>query len=57
MWKAWAAVGGMGRDEARARQLAEPPVRRRLADIIRSARDKDAEAAGHIERALGQAQS
>ncbi|MBM4031889.1 MAG: acyl-CoA-binding protein [Planctomycetes bacterium] len=52
MWKAWAAVGGMGREEARARQLAEPPVRRRLADIVRTARARDAEAAGRLERAL-----
>ncbi len=52
MWKAWAAVGGMGRDEAKVRKLAEPAVRRRLADTIRSARARDAEAADHLERAL-----
>ena len=52
MWKAWAAVGGMGRDEARVHTLAEPDTRRQLVAIIRSARDRDAEAAGHIEHAL-----
>ena len=53
MWKAWAAVGGLGRDEAKVRKLAEPEVRRQIVPIIRQARDKDAEAANHIERALG----
>ena len=52
MWKAWAAIGGMGRDEAKVRKLAEPAVRRQLVPIIRAARDKDAATADHIERAL-----
>jgi len=52
MWKAWAAVGGMGRDEARVRKLADPAIRRQLVAIVRAARDKDAAAADHIERAL-----
>jgi len=52
MWKAWGLVGGLGRDEAKVRKLAEPGVRRQLVPIIRAARDKDAEAADHIEHAL-----
>jgi RNA polymerase sigma-70 factor (ECF subfamily) len=38
--------------EARARRLAGPPVRRRLAERFREAMAKEAEAAGHLERAL-----
>jgi len=48
-------VGGLGRDEGKVRKLAEPEVRRQIVPIIRAARDKDAEAAGHIERALAKA--
>lgn len=52
MWKAWGTVGGLGRDEAKVRKLAQPEVRRQLVPVIRAARDKDAEAANHIEEAL-----
>jgi hypothetical protein len=52
MWKVWACVGGHGHDEAKVRTLAEPDVRRQIADILRQARDLDAEAADHIERGL-----
>jgi hypothetical protein len=34
------------------RRLADPPVRRQIATAILQARDRDAEAADHIERAL-----
>ena len=36
----------------KVRKLAEPEVRREMVPIIHQARDKDAEAAQHIERAL-----
>lgn len=52
MWKAWGTVGGLGRDEAKVRKLAQPEVRRQLVPVIRAARDKDAEAANLIEKAL-----
>ena len=37
-----------------ARQLGEPAVRREMAALIEQAREKDAEAAGHVERAVGE---
>ncbi|NLS79656.1 MAG: hypothetical protein GXY76_20605 [Chloroflexi bacterium] len=52
MWQIWDAVGGIGRSEDRVRNLARPEVRRKIAALIVRARDKDAEAAEHIERAL-----
>ncbi|MFP4058177.1 MAG: hypothetical protein ACLF0G_15020 [Candidatus Brocadiia bacterium] len=52
MWKVWGCVGGQGHDEDKVRKLAEPEVRRHIAPIIRQARDLDARAAEHIERAL-----
>jgi hypothetical protein len=52
MWKVWGLVGGLGHDEEKVRKLAEPGVRREIVPIIAQARDKDAEAAEHIERAL-----
>jgi hypothetical protein len=38
--------------EARGRKLADPAVRRRLAERFREALAKETEAAGHIEKAL-----
>ena len=52
MWKVWQLVGGPGRSEENVRKLAEPEVRRSMAPLIEQARDKDAEAAEHIENAL-----
>jgi hypothetical protein len=52
MWDAWGAVGGIGRDPEKAIRLAEPGVRRMLAEVIRASRDCCAEAAGHLEEAL-----
>jgi len=53
MQQGWAAQGGMDRhDEAVARKLAEPAVRRQIAPLILQARDQDAEAADRIERGL-----
>ena len=52
MWKIWALVGGMGHDDAKVRQLADPHVRRQIVPLIREARDKDAAASEHIEMAL-----
>jgi hypothetical protein len=50
-WRLWDLAGGNGNPEA-WRRFADPAVRRRMAPIIREARDKDAAAALHIERAL-----
>ncbi len=50
--QSWDIVGGDSRSEAHARKLAEPDIRRQTSSIILKARDKDEEAANHIERAL-----
>lgn len=52
MWQMWDVVGGIGRDDNRARSLAKPDVRRRLVSIIHEARDHDSAAAAAIEAAL-----
>jgi hypothetical protein len=51
MWKVWEQAGGIGNPEA-YRAMADPVVRRAMAEIVRQARDQDARAAEHIERAL-----
>jgi len=52
MWQVWGFVGGIGRSDDHVKKLAEPAVRRQIVPLILQARDKDAEAADHIERAL-----
>ena len=52
MWQVWNEVGGIGRDEKRARELAKPEVRRRIATLIHEARDHDIAGADAIEAAL-----
>ncbi len=51
MWEVWDLAGGNGNPEA-YRKLADPAVRRAMVEIIRQARDQDAQAASYIERAL-----
>jgi hypothetical protein len=51
MWKLWNLAGGNGNPDA-WKKLADPAVRRQMVPIIHEARDKDAKAAEHIERAL-----
>jgi len=51
MWKLWDLAGGNGNPDA-YRYFADPDVRRQMVPIIRQARDKAAQAADHIERAL-----
>ncbi len=51
-WQMANLVGGFGFEEKMVRKLAEPDVRRGIATLILQARDKDGEAAAHIERAL-----
>ena len=51
MWEAWELTGGIGNPEA-YRHMADPSVRRALADVVRQAREEDAQAADHLERAL-----
>lgn len=55
MWDAWDLVGGIGRDPAKVSKLAEPDVRRQMAQVIRASRAQCAEAADHIEAALEKA--
>jgi hypothetical protein len=51
MWKIWDLAGGNGNPEA-YRAMADPAIRRAVADVVRQAREQDARAAEHIERAL-----
>jgi hypothetical protein len=51
MWKLWDLAGGNGNPDA-YRHFAEPTVRRHMVPIIHQAREKDAQAAEHIARAL-----
>jgi hypothetical protein len=51
MWEIWELAGGIGNREAH-KSMADPNVRRAMAEVIRQARVLDARAADHIERAL-----
>jgi hypothetical protein len=53
MWKLWNLAGGIGNPEG-WRPFADPAVRRQMVPIIQQARDKDAQVAIHLERALAQ---
>ncbi|MDY7041299.1 MAG: hypothetical protein SVX38_10600, partial [Chloroflexota bacterium] len=57
MWEIWNLVGGIGFSDEHVKKLAEPDVRRQMVPIIHRARDKDAEAADHIECALDEMRS
>jgi hypothetical protein len=52
MWKNWELVGGLGRSDDKVKKFAEPAIRRQIAAIILEAREKEAEAIKHLERAL-----
>lgn len=52
MWEIWNLMGGNDFSDDRVRQLAEPAVRQQIAPLILRARDKEAEAADYLERAL-----
>jgi len=52
MWQIWGIVGGLGRSDEEVRQLVDRDARRQMVPIIHQARDKDAKAADHIEKAL-----
>jgi len=51
MWKLWDLAGGNGNPDA-YRLFADPIVRRQMVPIIHQAREKDAQAAEHIARAM-----
>jgi len=51
MWEVWGLAGGIGNPDAPL-AMADPAVRRAMADIVRQARDQDGRAADHIEHAL-----
>jgi hypothetical protein len=51
MWEIWELAGGIGNQEA-YRSMADPNVRKTMVEVIRQAREQDARAAEHIERAL-----
>ncbi len=52
MWDVWGAAGGIGDDDAKVVQGTGRDARRRIAALLREARDADAEAAEHLERAI-----
>jgi hypothetical protein len=51
MWEIWELAGGIGNPEA-YRAMADPAVRRAMVELIRQARNKEAQAADHLEQAL-----
>ena len=51
MWEVWELAGGIDNAEA-YRHMADPAARQAMAAIVHQARDQDAKAAEHIERAL-----
>ncbi|HOS44579.1 MAG TPA: hypothetical protein PK794_12865, partial [Armatimonadota bacterium] len=51
MWQLWDLAGGNGHPDA-WQAFADPAVRRRMAPVIREARDKDAAAIAHLARAV-----
>ena len=54
MWDLWNLAGGLGNAQA-YRKFADPSVRRQMAPVILEARERDAEAIAHIERAAERA--
>jgi len=52
MWEIWELSGGIDNPSA-YRTMADPEVRRAMAEIVAQARDQDAQAAEHIAHALG----
>ncbi|MFP3897571.1 MAG: hypothetical protein ACLFV5_12145 [Anaerolineales bacterium] len=52
MWKVWEVTGGPGYSDEHAKKLADCEARRQIASLILRAREKDAQAAAEIERAL-----
>ena len=51
MWELWDLAGGNGNPDA-FRRFSDPAVRRKMVPVIEQARQNDAQAAEHIERAL-----
>jgi hypothetical protein len=51
MWEVWELAGGIDNPEAYT-AMADPAARRAMAEIVRQARDQDAQAAEYLERAL-----
>ncbi|MCE5237824.1 hypothetical protein LLH23_04970 [bacterium] len=52
MMRVWGIVGGLGFEEREVRQLVDGEARRRIIPLVHEARDREAEAAEHIEKAL-----
>jgi hypothetical protein len=52
MWMVWNLTGGPGWSDDQVRRLAEPAVRRDIIPLIHESRDKEEEAAAHVEKAL-----
>lgn len=51
MWAIWNVAGGIGEDDAKARQGTTPEARAQIATLIDRTRALDAEAIEHLERA------
>lgn len=54
MWQVWGLVGGPGDSDQTCSLFAEPQVRRKTAEIILAAREKDRQAAASLEKAVAQ---
>jgi hypothetical protein len=52
MWKMWDLVGGPGMSAKKAKLFANPEIRKKTAQIILNARDKNQKGADCLEKAL-----
>ena len=52
MWKMWDLVGGPGTSAKKAKLFAEPKIRKKTAQILLKARDKNQQGADHLDNAL-----
>lgn len=52
VWAMWQFVGGLGHSDEHSHRLSDAGTRGRIVPLIRLARDEDAAAAQHLERAL-----
>jgi len=52
MWKMWDLVGGPGMSAKKAKQFADPKIRKKTAHILLKARDKNQQGADYLDNAL-----
>ena len=52
MWQIWGLVGGPGYGVKKAKLFTNKTIRKKTADIIIQARDKEEEAISHLKQAV-----